>query len=133
MYTGKGGTDNTAVSILGNNLYVQAGYMPSNGALLIGQYNDVTRTLDKLFIVGNGTAENRKNAFEVLFDGRAKVQTAPKDNDDVANKGYVDTADGALDTSIGNEKAAREEAINALIGSGMEGTGNSPLQGYKKE
>lgn len=35
------------------------------------------------FIVGNGTLENRSNAFEVLADGRAKVQTAPKDNDDV--------------------------------------------------
>ena len=41
-----------------------------------------------LHIVGNGTSENaRKNAFEVLKDGRAKVQTAPKDNDDVVRKG----------------------------------------------
>ena len=41
-----------------------------------------------LHIVGNGTSENaRKNAFVVLKDGRAKVQTAPKDNDDVVRKG----------------------------------------------
>ena len=41
-----------------------------------------------LHIVGNGTSENaRKNAFVVLKDGRAKVQTAPKANDDVVRKG----------------------------------------------
>lgn len=46
-----------------------------------------------VFEVGNGSytqdasgaihVTNRKNAFEVLEDGRAKVQTAPKDNNDV--------------------------------------------------
>lgn len=46
-----------------------------------------------VFEVGNGSytqdasgaihITNRKNAFEVLEDGRAKVQTAPKDNDDI--------------------------------------------------
>ena len=41
-----------------------------------------------LHIVGNGTSENaRKNAFVVLKDGRAKVQTAPIDDDDVVRKG----------------------------------------------
>ena len=35
-------------------------------------------------VVGNGSRDNyRTNAFEVYQDGRAKVQTAPKDNDDV--------------------------------------------------
>lgn len=43
---------------------------------------------EAMMIVGNGSSEtNRKNAFEVLFDGRAKVQSAPKDNDDVVRKG----------------------------------------------
>lgn len=37
-----------------------------------------------LHIIGNGTSENaRKNAFEVLKDGRAKVQTAPTEDNDV--------------------------------------------------
>ena len=41
-----------------------------------------------LHIVGNGTSENaRKNAFEVLKDGRAKVQSAPIQDDDVVRKG----------------------------------------------
>ena len=91
VYKGVGGTDNTSVSMLGNNLYAQAGYLPSNGALLIGRYNEVQSTSGRLFVVGNGTSPNdRKNAFEVLEDGRAKVQTTPKDTNDVANKGYVD-------------------------------------------
>lgn len=52
---------------------------------VVGQYN-VSRT-DALFQVGNGTDENnRKDAFTVLEDGRAKVQTAPSDSDDVVRK-----------------------------------------------
>lgn len=90
VYTGPGSDKNTAVSILGKNLYVQ-GYQTSDGALLIGQYNRVQNNPGRLFIVGNGTSpDDRKNAFEVLFDGRAKIQTTPQDTDDVANKGYVD-------------------------------------------
>lgn len=36
--------------------------------------------------VGNGTDTNKSNAFEVLKDGRAKVQSAPVDDDDVVRK-----------------------------------------------
>lgn len=50
-----------------------------------------------LHIVGNGTSENaRKNAFVVLKDGRAKVQTAPKDNDDVVRKADLANIGGKL-------------------------------------
>lgn len=51
----------------------------------IGRYNsDKDNTI---FEVGNGTSDtDRKNAFEVLSDGRAKVQSAPVDNDDVVRK-----------------------------------------------
>lgn len=55
---------------------------------------------DTVFEVGNGSytqdasgaihITNRKNAFEVLEDGRAKVQTAPKDNDDVVRFEEID-------------------------------------------
>lgn len=133
VYTGKGSTYNTSVSMLGNNLYVQNENQPSDGALLIGRYNRVQNNPGRLFIVGNGTSPNdRKNAFEVLKDGRAKIQTTPQDTDDVTNKGYVDTADSALDASINIERNARRGEINALIGNGMDGTGNPPLQGYNK-
>lgn len=54
----------------------------------IGKYN-VGKT-NTLFEVGNGYAvfdAGRKNAFEVLDDGRAKVQSAPIEDDDVVRKG----------------------------------------------
>lgn len=45
-----------------------------------------------MLVVGNGDRDNyRTNAFEVYQDGRAKVQTAPKDNDDVVRKLELDT------------------------------------------
>ena len=84
VYTGPGSTYNTAVSMLGKNLYVQGENQPSDSALLIGQYNKVQNNPGRLFIVGNGTSnDDRKNAFEVLEDGRAKVQSAPTESDDV--------------------------------------------------
>lgn len=58
------------------------------GKALLGQYNKPKT--NTLLEVGNGYAVSdagRKNAFEVLVDGRAKVQSAPKDNDDVVRKG----------------------------------------------
>ena len=49
---------------------------------VVGQYNAAKD--NTAFEVGNGTSENdRKNAFEVLKDGRAKVKSAPTENDDV--------------------------------------------------
>ena len=83
VFRGPGSDENTAVSILGKNLYAQD-LIPSDGALLIGRYNKVQNNSGRLFIVGNGTSpDNRKNAFEVLEDGRAKVHTAPTESDDV--------------------------------------------------
>ena len=73
VYTGPGDYKNTSVSILGNNLYAQY-YQPSDGALLIGRYNEVEGTSGRLFVIGNGTSkDDRKNAFEVLEDGRIRV------------------------------------------------------------
>ena len=68
----------------------------------IGKYN-VGKT-NTLFEVGNGYAvfdAGRKNAFEVLEDGRAKVQTAPQDNDDVVRKLELDNLNARyVSTSI---------------------------------
>ena len=60
---------------------------------LFGHYNKISDNV--LLQVGNGTGENRSNAFEVFNDGRAKVQTAPKDNDDVTRKGDFKTINGS--------------------------------------
>lgn len=83
VFTGLGSDENSAVSMLGKNLYVQYS-MPSDGALLIGRYNRVQNNPGRLFIVGNGTSpDDRKNAFEVLEDGRAKVYKEPAEVNDV--------------------------------------------------
>ena len=93
VYTGPGDYKNTTVSMLGNNLYVQNENQPTNGALLIGQYNKVQNNSNRLFVVGNGTSNNdRKNAFEVLKDGRAKVQSAPIDDNDAVRKQELDNS-----------------------------------------
>ncbi len=55
-----------------------------DGQAAFGQYN--LEDSNSLFIVGNGTSDyvgNRKNAFQVLTDGRAKVQSAPTEDGDV--------------------------------------------------
>lgn len=46
-----------------------------------------------VFVVGNGNNnEDRKNAFVVMEDGRAKVYKGPEEDEDVATKDYVDNA-----------------------------------------
>ena len=56
---------------------------------VVGRYNSPNN--NAFFQVGNGDDENtRKNAFEVWSDGRAKVQTAPVDADDVVRKLELD-------------------------------------------
>ena len=57
---------------------------------VIGKYNK--NNVDALFMVGNGTnTSQKKNAFEVLSDGRATIGKNPINEMDVVNKGYVDT------------------------------------------
>jgi len=54
----------------------------------IGKYN--IEDLYAYFIVGNGTASYRSNAFVVNRDGRAIIGKAPVNEMDVVNKGYAD-------------------------------------------
>ena len=83
-YNGPVAAENSSVSMLGNNLWVQYENHPSYGALLIGQYNKVENNSGRLFIAGNGTSPyDRRNAFEVLKDGRAKVYREPTESNDV--------------------------------------------------
>lgn len=68
---------------------------------VLGRYNKPDS--DAFFIVGNGTPGNIQNAFEVLNDGRAKVQSAPVDTDDVVRKLELDRKfDKAGGTVTGN-------------------------------
>ena len=59
------------------------------GKCVVGRFNN--QKPDTMFEVGVGDYNNRLNGFEVLKDGRAKVQTAPKDNTDVVRKLELDT------------------------------------------
>lgn len=100
---------------------------------VVGQYN-VSRT-DALFQVGNGTNENnRKDAFTVLKDGRAKVQTAPSDSDDVvrkddlAGKGLNFDADGKLQVKAGaNLSFGADGSLNAVGSQGSEYANTSEI------
>lgn len=59
---------------------------------VVGKYNSARG--DALFAVGNGSNASplyRSNAFAVLSDGRAKVQAAPIEDDDVVRKGDLGT------------------------------------------
>ena len=59
----------------------------SNNSVIFGQYNDFTWVENqkrRLLSVGNGASDSeRKNAFEVLLDGRAKVYGVPSEANDV--------------------------------------------------
>jgi hypothetical protein len=75
-----------------------------------GQYN--SEDYDAYFIVGNGTSDtDRKNAFTSNKDGTATIQTAPKKDMDVANKGYVDNLVGSVETALDSIIAMQEELI----------------------
>lgn len=77
----------------GNNV-IQCGLYNNNstdGAIVGGVYSK--NTPNALLKIGNGTGkddEYRRNAFEVLKDGRAKVYAAPKENYDVVRKAELD-------------------------------------------
>lgn len=75
------------------------------------------------FIVGNGTLENRSNAFEVLADGRAKVQTAPKDNDDIVRFEELKTAESKL-----NENIIKDPNKTYIVFNGSEVTLNATIE-----
>lgn len=48
---------------------------------VFGQFN--YGSTEAIMQIGNGTSDsNKSNAFQVMWDGRAKVQSAPKDSDD---------------------------------------------------
>ena len=72
----------------GSGLTDSAGKSHS-GSTTFGAFN--IRNDDAVLTIGNGIdTSNRSNAFTVLWDGRAKVQSAPVDTDDVVRKLELD-------------------------------------------
>lgn len=89
-----------------------------------GEYNNPTT--GDVFEIGNGNSNSRSNAFAVRKDGRAKVQTAPKEDNDVVRLkelgGYYTTteSDGryvkqstSTGTVVYGRKAGAESTIEA--------------------
>lgn len=69
------------------------------GKCVVGRFNN--QKPDTMFEVGVGDYNNRVNGFEVYKDGRAKVQTAPVDTDDVVRKLELDNLNARyVSTSI---------------------------------
>ena len=69
------------------------------GKCVVGRFNN--QKPNTMFEVGVGDYNNRVNGFEVYKDGRAKVQTAPKEDDDVVRKLELDNLNARyVSTSI---------------------------------
>ena len=69
------------------NIFLAGHSLLANGRYyktVVGRFND--DKANTYFEVGNGVNGVRRNAFEVLKDGRAKVQSAPTEDDDVVRK-----------------------------------------------
>ena len=86
------GRSNTIINEVKNSAIIGkglTGYTAHSTQNIFGTYNKINAEAD--FIIGNGTnAENRKNAFEVYHDGRAKVYSAPIEDNDVVRKTELD-------------------------------------------
>ena len=81
------------------------------GKCVVGRFNN--QKPDTMFEVGVGDYNNRVNGFEVYKDGRAKVNTAPKDANDVVRKLELDTKyDKAGGTIGGNVVITGDLTVN---------------------
>lgn len=121
-----GGNESEAVK---NNSFVHGFGLKSNqeNQTVVGYYNKADSPA--IFEVGNGTGnayDTRKNAFEVLHDGRAKVQSAPIDGDDVVRLQDISSIGGSIDADTLNgllkagdgisiDKKANEEKVEIKI------------------
>lgn len=76
-------------AVIGRELIVAEGHTAQT---VLGQYND--NKSDTVLEIGWGSSNNRKNVFEVLQDGRAKVKAAPIQDDDVVRKGDLKNIGG---------------------------------------
>lgn len=76
-------------AVIGRELIVGEGHTAQT---VLGQYND--NKSNTVLEIGWGSSDNRKNVFEVLQDGRAKVKAAPIQDDDVVRKGDLTNIGG---------------------------------------
>lgn len=101
---GYGSEANGARSFVHGN-YVKA---EQNDQFVVGTYNQ--NKANTIFEVGYGTGEtNRRNAFEILNDGRVKAGAEPVESDDLATKIYIDKKIGNI--SAGGIKMAQIQGV----------------------
>lgn len=108
-----GGNESEAVK---NNSFVHGFGLKSNqeNQTVVGYYNKADSPA--IFEVGNGTGDahnTRKNAFEVLHDGRAKVQSAPVDEDDVVRLQDISGISGGIAVVLSDPSTAVKGTLTA--------------------
>lgn len=85
----------------------------SNGTSAVGVWSKISS--NTRFVVGIGTADARKNAMEVLADGRVKSSGTPTENDDLATVSFVNSAiggGGLTFKTFGNADFSYEKVID---------------------
>ena len=70
----------------------------SDNQTVVGRYNKDDN--DAAFIIGNGFTDYKQNAFEVLWDGRAKLYGTPKGDDDVVRLNDLNNVEARLNENI---------------------------------
>ena len=66
-------------------------------SIILGTYNKVQQATGRMLIIGNGTSNtDRKNAVEIMRDGRVKFSQAPKENDDAVRFSELNTKQDKL-------------------------------------
>mgnify|MGYP004541299889 CR=1 FL=1 len=108
-----GGNESEAVK---NNSFVHGFGLKSNqeNQTVVGYYNKADSPA--IFEVGNGTGnayDTRKNAFEVLHDGRAKVQSEPIDGDDVVRLQDISGISGGIAVVLSDPSTAIKGTLTA--------------------
>jgi hypothetical protein len=130
-----GGADGAYVMGHNNDVSSTARYSATFGkglkttdedTIVLGTYNKVQQGTGRMVVIGNGTSDTaRKNAVEIMRDGRVKISKAPEENDDAVrlwelhskqNLIYGAQAE-ALDSTITKAKVDKYEGYETKINS----------------
>lgn len=128
-----GGADGAYVMGHNNDVSSTAKYSATFGkglkttdedTIVLGTYNKVQQGTGRMLVIGNGTSDTaRKNAVEIMRDGRVKISKAPEENDDAVRLWelhskqdviYGAQAD-ALNSTINKTKVNKYEGYEAKI------------------
>lgn len=126
------GTDNEITGEAGRVTLIGEGLRNTSWwQTVVGRYNkvDTYSSSDErpLFLVGNGYTGYRSNAFSVIRDGRAKVQSAPVENNDVVRKLELDTAFANLNVKNGEGVDSIKLEGNTVLSKNGVGLGQNNI------